>query len=132
MTPIIYRPFWLQSCVILHQCNTPPSLDFSEESLPTETVELAINVNRSDATTPAVQALGLFTERKLQKLDTRDKRQACKRNQLNQFARQNHMANLLNQFFFALTGSTLANVVVHNVRLTVVMVHPALHLCYMG
>ena len=65
-----------------------PDLDFSEDSIPTEVVELAINAIRSDATTPEEQALGHFTRRKLRKLDTWDEWLAGERKQLDQFHTQ--------------------------------------------
>ena len=65
-----------------------PELDFSEDSIPTEVVELAINAIRSNATTPEELSLGRFTQFKLKRLSTWDKWQAGERKQLDQFDRQ--------------------------------------------
>ena len=62
-----------------------PDLDFSEESIPTKVVELAINAIRSDATTPEELSLGRFTRFKLKRLLTWNEWQAGERKQLNQF-----------------------------------------------
>ena len=62
-----------------------PELDFSEESIPTEVIEVAINAIRSDAIIPEEQALGRFTRYKLKKLSTWDDWQAGERKQLDQF-----------------------------------------------
>ena len=42
--------------------------DFSEESIPTELIQIMINAIRSKSVTPAEQALGHFTRRKLKHL----------------------------------------------------------------
>ena len=47
-----------------------PDLDFSEESIPTEVVQLAIIAICSDATTPEELLLGRFTRLKLKRLLT--------------------------------------------------------------
>ena len=65
-----------------------PHLNFSEESIPTEVVELAINAIWSDATTPEELSLGCFTRFKLKRLSTWDKWQAGEHKQLDQFDRQ--------------------------------------------
>ena len=53
-----------------------PNFDFSEESIPTEIVELAINAFLSDATTPKELSLRPFTRLKLKRLSTWDEWQA--------------------------------------------------------
>ena len=62
-----------------------PDLDFSEESIPTEVVQLAINAICSNATTPEELSLGHFTRFKLKRLSTWDQWQAGKHKQLDQF-----------------------------------------------
>ena len=47
-----------------------PDLDFSEDSIPTEVVELAIDAIRSDATSTEQLPLGCFTRFKLKRLST--------------------------------------------------------------
>ena len=45
-------------------------LDFSEEIIPTDIILTVINSITSQAVTPAEQALGKFTRRKLKNMDT--------------------------------------------------------------
>ena len=60
-------------------------LDFSEESIPTERIQIMINAIRSKAVTPAEQALGHFTRHKLKHLSTWRDWESGERKQLNQF-----------------------------------------------
>ena len=62
-----------------------PDIDFSEEHLPTDEIEMIISAIQSHAITPAEQALGRFTRRKLRKLDTWPLWQAGERKQLDHF-----------------------------------------------
>ena len=61
------------------------SLDFSEESIPTDVMLTVINSITSKAITPAEQALGNFTRRKLKSMDTWNDWKAGEQKQLNQF-----------------------------------------------
>ena len=70
----------LQAISALHS-----GLDFSEESIPTDIVLTVINSITSQAITPAEQALGKFTRRKLKDMDTWSDWEAGERKQLNQF-----------------------------------------------
>ena len=60
-------------------------LDFSEDSIPTDVIQIVINSVTSQAITPAKQALGKFTCRKLKNTDTWYEWVAVERKQLNQF-----------------------------------------------
>ena len=60
-------------------------LDFSEESIPTDIMLTVINSITPQAITPAEQALGKFTRRKLKNMDTWSNWEASKCKQLNQF-----------------------------------------------
>ena len=62
-----------------------PDLDFSEESMPTEIIQIMINAIRSKAVTPAEQALAHFTRRKLKHSSTWQDWESGERKQLNQF-----------------------------------------------
>ena len=60
-----------------------PDISFEEEDFSTEAIELYINAIQSKATTPAEQALGHFTRRKLKTMDTWKDWDAGERKQLN-------------------------------------------------
>ena len=60
-------------------------LDFSEDSISTDFIQVVISSITSQAVTPAEQALGKFTRRKLKNMDTWDEWLAGERKQLNQF-----------------------------------------------
>ena len=60
-------------------------LDVSEDSIPTDVILIIINSITSQAITPAEQALGKFTCRKLKNMDTWDEWVAGEHKQLNQF-----------------------------------------------
>jgi len=62
-----------------------PHLDFSESSLPTEEMEMVIQAIQSQAITPAEQAIGRFTRRKLRSLSTWEQWCAGKHKQLDHF-----------------------------------------------
>jgi hypothetical protein len=62
-----------------------PSLDFSEESISTDEFEVIIHAIQSHAITPEEQALGSFTRRKLQKLETWPEWVAGEQKQLDHF-----------------------------------------------
>ena len=59
--------------------------DFSEESIPTELIQIVIDAIRSKAVTRDEQALGHFTCRKLKQLSTWRDWEFGERKQLNQF-----------------------------------------------
>ena len=61
------------------------NLDFSESSIPTDIILTVINSITSQAITPAEQALGKLTRRKLKSMETWNKWEAGERKQLNQF-----------------------------------------------
>ena len=60
-------------------------LDFSEDSISTDFIQVVINSITSQAVTPTEQALGKFTRRKLKNMYTWDEWLAGKSKQLNQF-----------------------------------------------
>ena len=60
-------------------------MDFSEESIPTDIMLTVINSITSQAITPAEQALGKFTRRKMENMDTCNDWEAGEHKQLNQF-----------------------------------------------
>ena len=60
-------------------------LDFSEASIPAGIILTVINSITSQVITPAEQALGKFTRRKLKNMDTWNDWEAGERKQLNQF-----------------------------------------------
>jgi len=62
-----------------------PHLDFSESSLSTEEMEMVIQAVQSQAITPAEQAIGRFTRRKLHSLSTREQWRAGEHKQLDHF-----------------------------------------------
>jgi len=62
-----------------------PHLDFSEASISTEEMEMVVQAIQSQAITPAEQAIGRFTRRKLQSLSTWDQWRAGKHKQLDHF-----------------------------------------------
>ena len=60
-------------------------LDFSEDSIPSDIILTVINSITSQAITPAEQALGKFTCRKLKSMETWNEWEAGERKQLKQF-----------------------------------------------
>jgi len=62
-----------------------PHLDFSESSLSTEETEMVIQAIRSQAITPAEQAIGRFTRHKLRSLSTWEQWRASEHKQLDHF-----------------------------------------------
>ena len=62
-----------------------PDLDFSEASVSTAEIDMVVHAIQSQAITPAEQALGRFTRRKLKSLDTWDKWRAGEHKQLDHF-----------------------------------------------
>jgi hypothetical protein len=62
-----------------------PDLDFSEQSISAAEIQVIIHAIQSQAITPAEQALGRFTRRKLKKLDTWPLWLEGERKQLDQF-----------------------------------------------
>ena len=103
-------------------------LDFSEESILTDVILAVINSITSQATTPAEQALGKFTRRKLKTMDTWNVWEAGERKQLNQFhALQmfgEHMARPLEEMllYFNRIGNTMLSKMDNEERNNVVMV----------
>mgnify|MGYP003312282947 FL=1 len=65
-----------------------PDLELSEESIPTELIQMCINTLTSDATTPEEQALGYFTRRKLKRLANWNDWEAGEHKQIDQFMAQ--------------------------------------------
>jgi len=59
--------------------------DFSEESIPTELIQIVINVIWTKAVTPEEQDLSHFTRRKLKQLSTWRYWESGERKQLKQF-----------------------------------------------
>ena len=64
-----------------------PDISFEEEDISTAEIEVLINAIQSKATTPAEQALGHFTRRKLKTMDTWKEWEFGEQKQLNQFKR---------------------------------------------
>jgi len=62
-----------------------PHLDFSESSLSTEEMEMVMQAIQSQAVTPAEQAIGRFTGRKLHSLSTWEQWRAGEHKQLDHF-----------------------------------------------
>jgi len=62
-----------------------PHLDFSESSISTEEMEMVIQAIQSQAITPAEQAIGRFTRRKLHSLSTWEQWRAGEHKQLDHF-----------------------------------------------
>ena len=68
----------------IHSLAARTGYDFSEESIPTELIQIVINDIRSKAATPAEQAIGNFTHSKLKQLSTWRDWESGERKQLNQ------------------------------------------------
>jgi len=62
-----------------------PHLDFSEASISTKEMEMVVQAIQSQAITPAEQAIGRFTRRKLRSLSTWDQWRAGEHKQLDHF-----------------------------------------------
>ena len=60
-------------------------LDMSEEAIPTEMIKLCINTITLDEVTLEEEALGYFTQKKLQKMTTCDEWKNGEKQQIDQF-----------------------------------------------
>ena len=98
-----------------------PGYDVSEDEIPSEEIDMAIQALTSTAITPEERALGTFTRRKLKKLDTWDKWHKGELQQLDNFEN----LKMYSKPMYAPKDSIIIDLV------NVAMVLNVLHLAYM-
>jgi len=110
-----------------------PHLDFSESSLSTKEMEMVTQAIQSQAITPAEQAIGLFTGRKLCSLSTWEQWCTGEHKQLDHFhdlkMHGEPVRKHLVLFFCAHIGSVPLSEMAHDAPATAVMAHPDPHHC---